>query len=97
MKKLFFLAAVGISLLSCKDGSSDTTTTTTDSTAYAAKSGAYAPSQGDVTYKNGQLLVYRDGDWKECGELEGIVPEEDELEPFLPEGAEEDWRWLDEG
>lgn len=43
------------------------------------------------------FAMVRDGDWKECGELEGIVPDEDELEPFLPEGAEEDWRWLDEG
>ena len=43
------------------------------------------------------FAMVRDGDWKECGELEGIVPEEDELEPLLPEGAEEDWRWLDEG
>ncbi|UIP05577.1 hypothetical protein LY632_07565 [Erythrobacter sp. SDW2] len=42
------------------------------------------------------FAMVRDGDWKECGELEGIVSEEDELEPFLPEGAEEDWRWLDE-
>ena len=42
------------------------TTTTTDSTAYSAKSDVYSPSQGDVTYKNGQLLVYRDGDWKDA-------------------------------
>lgn len=31
------------------------------------------------------------------GELEGVFAEEDDLEPFLPEGAEDDWRDLDGG
>jgi hypothetical protein len=34
-------------------------------------------------------------DWAEYGELEGVFAEEDDLEPFLPEGAEDDWRDLD--
>ncbi|MGN6400469.1 MAG: DUF6799 domain-containing protein [Flavisolibacter sp.] len=69
MKKLFFLTMVAVSLLSCKDGSSDTTTTTTnttDTTTHAARSGVYAPSQGDATYRNGKLLVYHDGEWREA-------------------------------
>ncbi len=33
-------------------------------------------------------------DWAEYGELEGVFAEEDDLEPFLPEGAEDDWRDL---
>jgi hypothetical protein len=34
--------------------------------------------------------------WMEAGEIEGLLPAEDALEPFLPEGAEEDWRDLDQ-
>lgn len=36
-------------------------------------------------------------DWAEYGELEGVFAEKDDLEPFLPEGAEEDWRDLGAG
>lgn len=69
MKNLLFLTMVGLSLLSCKNGSSDTTTTTTtttDTSAHPAQSGVYAPSPGDATFKNGKLLVYRDGEWREA-------------------------------
>ena len=34
--------------------------------------------------------------WMEAGEIEGLLPAEDALEPFLPDGAEEDWRDLDQ-
>ncbi len=34
-------------------------------------------------------------DWAEYGDLEGVFAQEDDLEPFLPEGAEDDWRDLD--
>ncbi len=33
-------------------------------------------------------------DWAEMGELEGVFAQEDDLEPFLPDGAEDDWRDL---
>ena len=36
-------------------------------------------------------------DWAEYGELEGVFAEEDDLEPFLPEGAEDTTGYLDEG
>lgn len=36
-------------------------------------------------------------DWAEYGDLEGVFAEEDDLEPFLPEGAEDDWRDMDGG
>jgi hypothetical protein len=35
-------------------------------------------------------------DWKPVGELEDLDAVEDELESFLPEGAEDDWRDLDQ-
>lgn len=44
------------------------------------------------------FIQLREGkDWAEYGELEGLFAEEDDLEPFLPEGAEDDWRDLDGG
>lgn len=41
------------------------------------------------------VMLGKDKDWADAGELEGIVEAEDELEPFNPD--EDDWRWLDEG
>ncbi|MGX7895563.1 hypothetical protein [Tsuneonella sp. HG222] len=41
------------------------------------------------------FVELRSSDWKEAGELEGLVPEDDALEPFNPD--EDDWRGLDLG
>ncbi|ROT95121.1 hypothetical protein EB810_08345 [Altererythrobacter sp. FM1] len=40
------------------------------------------------------VMLGKNKDWADVGELEGIVETEDELEPFNPD--EDDWRWLDE-
>ena len=43
------------------------------------------------------FIQLREGkEWMEAGEIEGLFVSEDALEPFLPDGAEEDWRDLDQ-
>src|SRR5215204_5062771 len=59
MKNLFVILIVG-ALLSCNND--DTRTTKTNTSTHAA----YAPSDGDVTYRNGKVLVWRDDEWKEA-------------------------------
>jgi len=59
MKKILVIAGIGF-LLSCnnekKDSAATTETETTTSTTYTA-------SEGDVTYKGGKVLVYRNNSW----------------------------------
>lgn len=61
MKKVFLSAVVAL-MLSCNTNTSNDTGTTikTDTSANAA----YAPSEGDVSSRNGQVMVWHDGEWK---------------------------------
>jgi hypothetical protein len=56
--KNIFLAAIVALIFSCNTKTE--TTTKTDTSANAA----YAPSEGDVTKKNGEVMVWHDGEWK---------------------------------
>ena len=57
MKQIFLSAVVAL-IFSCNTKTE--TTTKTDTSANAA----YAPSEGDVTSKDGQVMVWHDGEWK---------------------------------
>ncbi len=59
MKKILLVATVGF-MVSCSDGKKDaeTTTETTESTTTT-----YTASEGDVTYKGGKVMVYRNNAW----------------------------------
>lgn len=60
MKHLIIIAVVATGLLACN---SDTTTTNkTDTSSHAA----YAPSEGDVSYRGGKVMVWRNGEWEEA-------------------------------
>ncbi|MBO9683718.1 MAG: hypothetical protein J7502_13805 [Flavisolibacter sp.] len=60
MKHLVFIAAIAAGLLACN---TDTRTTNeTDTSNHAA----YAPSEGDVTYRGGKVMVWHNGAWKEA-------------------------------
>ena len=48
MKKLFVLAAIAATVLSCNSGDTDTTTTISDTTSNTATSTTYTPAEGDV-------------------------------------------------
>ena len=73
MKKLFVLSIVGATvLISCNSENKETTSTTinSDTTENAAASSTttYAPGEGDVSYRNGKVVVWRNNDWVETDE-----------------------------
>lgn len=57
MKNIFLGTIVAV-MLSCNTKTETTTKTDTSTNA------AYAPSEGDVTKKNGEVLVWHDGEWR---------------------------------
>jgi hypothetical protein len=66
MKKMFLLAGLTASLFACTNETGSTTTTTTkvDSSNNAATTTTtYTSSEGDVTYRNGKVLVWRNNNW----------------------------------
>lgn len=68
MKKIFFTVFVAGALTACNSAeTNDTTATTTDSSnnTMMATSTTYTPSEGDVTYRNDKLMVYRNNQWEE--------------------------------
>ena len=60
MKNIFVFAVAAAIALSCNTNTG--TTRQTDTSAHAA----YAPSEGDVTSRNGRVMVWKDGEWKEA-------------------------------
>jgi hypothetical protein len=59
MKHSIIAAVIAASLLACN---TDTTTTNkTDTSNHAA----YSASEGDVSYRNGKLMIWKGGEWKE--------------------------------
>ncbi len=57
MKNIVLATVVSV-MLSCNTKTETTTKTDTSTNA------AYAPSEGDVTKRNGEVMVWHDGDWK---------------------------------
>jgi hypothetical protein len=72
MKKLFVLSIIGATILvSCNSENKETTSTTVNSDTTenaAASSTTYAPSEGDVSYRSGKVMVWRNNDWMETDE-----------------------------
>ncbi|MBX3253820.1 MAG: hypothetical protein KF862_06730 [Chitinophagaceae bacterium] len=70
MKKMFFIAATAVVLAACDSNGSEETTGT-DVTLTPAETGkenvadkvTYVAEDGDVMWKDGKLLVYKDGNW----------------------------------
>ncbi|HEX8315125.1 MAG TPA: DUF6799 domain-containing protein [Flavisolibacter sp.] len=71
MKKTFFLAGATALLFACNSETKDTTgtnttapTTTTNTSDNAANAtSAYSPTEGDVTYRDGRVQVWRNNNW----------------------------------
>lgn len=59
MKKIFLIAGITF-LLSCKDDKKASESTTATE---ATTTKTYTASEGDVTYKGGKLMVYRNNSW----------------------------------
>jgi outer membrane biogenesis lipoprotein LolB len=71
MKRIIALAFAAVSLTACNDDAeTDTTTvdtdTTTTTTTTTSTNTAYVPGEGDVTYREKKVMVYRNGDWVEA-------------------------------
>src|SRR5690606_19345322 len=67
MKNLMAIALITASLVACDNTannetveSSDTNTTTTTTTT------TYSPAEGDASYRNGRLMVWRNDNWVEA-------------------------------
>jgi hypothetical protein len=65
MTKLFLVGMIGATIVSCNNGSTDTSTTTkSDTTANTATTTTtYTAAEGDVSYRNGKVVVWRNNNW----------------------------------
>ncbi len=66
MKKFFIMALVAASLTACNDNDADdndATVTTEDATTTTTTTTAYTPAEGDATYRNGKVMVWKGNDW----------------------------------
>jgi hypothetical protein len=85
MKRFLVLAIAATTLYACTDTANDNAATDDRDEAPISSpsttNDAYTPSEGDVTYRENKVRVYRDGDWKESDnevELEnGAIVHED--------------------
>ena len=72
MKKMFAIAIVTASLIACNDSSTDQVSvdadTTSTSTTTTTTTTQYTPSEGDVSYRNGKVVVWKNSDWVEADE-----------------------------
>jgi predicted small secreted protein len=70
MKKILAMAVAAFTLTACNDGTDNATVETRDTTTMTTtnNANAYAPSEGDVTYRNNRVLVMRNGEWVESNE-----------------------------
>ena len=71
MKKTFLMFCVVASLSACNSSTDDTTidetdtVVTTSTTETTTSTDTYTSSEGDVSYRNGKLMVWRNNDWVE--------------------------------
>jgi len=67
MKKMFALAAIAASLMACNDADTDRTSVDTDTTITTTTTSTatttYTPAEGDVSYRDGKVVVWRNNDW----------------------------------
>jgi hypothetical protein len=72
MKNLFVLSIIGATaLVSCNSENKETTSTTVNSDTTenaAAATTTYAPAEGDVSYRNGRVMIWRNNEWVETDE-----------------------------
>jgi hypothetical protein len=78
MKKIFFFAAIAVSVVSCNNNSTGDATISSDDTASLQTPPAdhthadmdvtatYQAEEGDVKWQNEKLLVYKNGNWVEA-------------------------------
>lgn len=69
MKKIFLMTGMAACLFACNNETQDSITTVkTDSATNTGKTTTvvYTPTEGDVTYKNGTLMVWRSNSWVEA-------------------------------
>lgn len=69
MKKLVAMALAAFTLTACNNTAdttdvTDSTTVTTNTT----ENQAYAPAEGDVSRRDGKVMVMRNGEWEEVNE-----------------------------
>lgn len=74
MKKIFAFAVLAASISACNDAdnntttvdsdtSTTTTTVTTPDTLSQTTTATYTPAEGDVSYRNGKVVVWKNNDW----------------------------------
>src|SRR5687767_14266912 len=71
MKKIFAIAIVAGSFTACNDSNTDQSsvgTDTTSTTTTTTTTTQYTPSEGDVSYRNGKVVVWKNNDWVEAEE-----------------------------
>jgi hypothetical protein len=70
MKKLFAIALIGATLAACNDGetNNEAIANPNSSSADNQTTVAYKAEDGDVTFRDGKLMVMKDGDWKQADE-----------------------------
>jgi len=70
MKKILGMMVAVFTLTACNDGTDNATVETRDTTTMTTTNtaNAYAPAEGDVTYRNNKVLVMRNGEWVETNE-----------------------------
>jgi len=74
MKRLFVIAMASAAFVACNGNNTDTadnttdTTNTTTSMSTTESNNAYSPMEGDVSYRNNSVVVYRNGQWEEAKE-----------------------------
>lgn len=69
MKKIFLITCIAGSLIACNNSGTDATddnvldSDTTMTTTTSSSTAVYTPVEGDVTYRNGNLMVWKGNDW----------------------------------
>ena len=67
MKKIIAIASAAILLAACNDNGTDNatieTTDTTSTMSTTTVSTSYTPAEGDVTYREKKVRVWKNGDW----------------------------------
>lgn len=73
MKRIFFLAFAGMSIVACNESAPSINEDTRDSapvteTPAPATEATYVPGEGDVTYRDNKVHVMRNGAWVEAND-----------------------------
>lgn len=68
MKNLLAIALISASLVACDNAETNETTEMDDTTTTTTTTSTYTPADGDASYRNGTLMVYRDNTWVEADE-----------------------------